>query len=271
MRQYNKGNAVLILIVLAALFFGYIAFKKIGNSSPLKNNFSVVEKGDSRQVDKDKNVHGEDNSSIEKDDISEKEIVCCKTGAVVLNPIYHYQFITRDECKLPCEITTDSAGNTFKVCAPGESFEIVDDSFCKEGEVVIEDTRKYKQKPPVHVSSVLPLPEYIYAQGDWPPVVEHLHEKYICEEGSTSGDVPLVTEERVIDGKTFCITSTSEGAAGSRYEDYSYTTPTHDGIEKVSFTLRYPNCSAYESPTRERCEYSQSHFNLDTIVASFNW
>ena len=283
MKQHNKGNAVLILIVLVALFFGYTAIKKSEKVSPKKEDSSVIQNENS-QSNEDKNTDGEDSSSVKEDVLYEKDnvsgiknvekaedIVCCKTGAVVLNPIYYYEFTKRDECKPPCEITTGSAGNTFKVCAPGESFEIVSDSLCKEGKVVIEDTRKYEQKPPVHVSSVLPLPEYVYAQGDWPPVVEHLHKKYECHEGDTGGDVPLITEERVINRKTFCISSTTDAAAGSRYTDYTYTTPVSDGVEEVNFTLRYPNCGAYDSPTRERCEYSQSHFNLDTVVASFNW
>ena len=286
MKQHNKGNAVLILIVLAALFFGYTAIQKSEKVSPTKEDSSVVQnQNENSQANEDKDSNSGDSSSVkedvsdEKDDIGGTEntenqaedIVCCKTGAVVPNPIYNYEFTTRDKCKLPCKITTDSAGHEFEACATGGSYEIVDDSFCEKGKVRVEDAEKMKRKPPVHVSSVLPLPEYVYAQGDWPPIVEHLHKKYECHEGNTGGDVPLVTEERVINGKTFCISSTSDAAAGSRYTDYTYTTPASTGVEEVHFTLRYPNCGAYESPEKERCEYSQSHFNLDDVVASFNW
>ena len=287
MKQHNKGNAVLILIVLVALFFGYTAIKKSGKVSPKKEDSSVVQ-DENLQAHEERDIDKEDSALIEENETSDeesgvedirdiesveqvKDIVCCRTGAVVPDPVYKYEFTTRDKCKAPCVNAVDGAGHAFTSCAVGGSYKIVDDSFCEKAEENTHNEQKFDRKPPVHVSSVLPLPEYIYAQGDWPPVVEHLHKKYECHEGNTGGDVPLTTEERVINGKTFCISSTSDAAAGSRYTDYTYTTPVSDGVEEVNFTLRYPSCGAYESPVRERCEYSQSHFNLDSVVASFNW
>ena len=77
----------------------------------------------------------------------------------------------------------------------------------------------------------------------------------------------------IINGKTYCITSFIEAAAGSLHGEYTYIAASGAGTKKTNFTLRWPNCGVYGGPgdtEYDQCQTEQTTFfgNLDAIVDS---
>ena len=125
---------------------------------------------------------------------------------------------------------------------------------------------------PVHVviSTTLPSP-YISAQSGWPPVIQNSSVAYFCNVGQTSEVEKIV--QKIINGRTYCIDTKSEGAAGSTYSTYTYTTTASggNGTETTNFVLRYENCGVYGDSSNAQyiqCKTAQTGFNLDAIVDS---
>jgi hypothetical protein len=110
------------------------------------------------------------------------------------------------------------------------------------------------------ISNMALLPDrYVSAQAGWPPVIQLSSDKYSCIVGDSE---MKITREALINKKMYCITIFSEGAAGSRYNTYTYTTAFLGGIKTTSFTLRYTNCGVYFEPEKAECERVQSNFDL---------
>jgi hypothetical protein len=105
-----------------------------------------------------------------------------------------------------------------------------------------------------------------YFAAEWPPIVERVVNEYSCSnvEG-TDGPVSFV-EERSIDGKLYCISERSEGAAGSRYTTYEYSTDRGDAVMRTVFTIRFPQCLNYDNARQEECEAEQSSFDPDDLA-----
>lgn len=112
------------------------------------------------------------------------------------------------------------------------------------------------------------LPPYISAQEGWPIVIHTSAQSYVCIESTTS--LPTATQERIINNKPYCISDMADGAAGSIYHTYTYTTTHVGGTQTTTFTLRYPQCYNYDEPAQSECKKMQFEFNtnLDGIVAS---
>ena len=64
----------------------------------------------------------------------------------------------------------------------------------------------------------------------------------------------------------YCVESLSEGAAGSTYTSYTYTTLKKGNLVKVNFTLRFPQCDNYDDPQKSECKQERTIFNPDSIV-----
>jgi len=112
---------------------------------------------------------------------------------------------------------------------------------------------------------ILPT-EYIYTQ-EWPPMVETQSEVYACSETS-QGDSSLteIIAQRVINSRIYCINVKHEGAAGSVYSSYVYTTPKNGKLVSISFTLRYSSCRNYYKDDSDVCLSEREAFNLDELV-----
>jgi len=108
--------------------------------------------------------------------------------------------------------------------------------------------------------------QYISAQ-EWPPVVKIQSGIYSCAETpqEKSSLMEIITQ-RIIDNRTYCIDVKNEGAAGSVYSSYVYTTPKNGKLIEISFTLRYPNCANYEKKQGQACTSEREAFDLDTMV-----
>jgi len=95
-----------------------------------------------------------------------------------------------------------------------------------------------------------------FSAVEWPPSVERVSE-YSCVSPAT---------ERPIDGQTYCVTLTSEGAAGSSYLTYGYMTDRGDIIVRTDFTIRFPQCLNYDEPNQAACKAEQATIDPDTLA-----
>ncbi len=156
----------------------------------------------------------------------------------------------------------------FLILKPKEDIKVATDTSYEE----VNTTSNINSYNPqnVSVSTALPSGNYIGGQANWPPVIKHSSEKYGCD---IQHDDMIVTVERSINNRKYCITSTSEGSAGAIHYSYIYTTPSSNGsgVETTNFTLRYISCGGYGGPgdaQYNECKTAQSSLNIDAIVDS---
>lgn len=114
-----------------------------------------------------------------------------------------------------------------------------------------------------------PFPGRYVTSPEWPPLVELVANEYSCTEGDiTAADGPLQGSKRVtINGREYCVTSSSEGAAGSTYTNYEYVTDQgSDFVVRIVFTIRKVQCMNYDEPARTACTSEQAPFNPDELA-----
>lgn len=97
---------------------------------------------------------------------------------------------------------------------------------------------------------------YIHT-ADWPPKFTVTNGVFICK------DTGIVT---IINRQQYCVIKESQGAAGSTYTNYSYSTQKDGKLVTLTFTLRFPQCGNYNDPQKTACENERTTFNLDSIV-----
>jgi hypothetical protein len=109
---------------------------------------------------------------------------------------------------------------------------------------------------------------------EWPPMVERTVNKYSCTEGPiTAADGPLKESSRHIVGdREYCVTTSSEGAAGSTYHSYEYAFALGTTTYRIAFQLKYPQCANYDEPQQSACIAEEQNFNnlglVDRIAQS---
>jgi len=101
---------------------------------------------------------------------------------------------------------------------------------------------------------------------DWPPAVQVLDESFECNEGGEVEDRAGRTEERTINGRDYCVTEITEGAAGSIYTQYAYAFPRDDQTVILTFSARFPQCGNYEESKQAACNSEQDNFNIDDMA-----
>ncbi len=101
---------------------------------------------------------------------------------------------------------------------------------------------------------------YMHPQ-DWPPSVTVERAPYSCDSEN---------EERMINGRQYCIHAQNEGAAGSVYTDYLYIAPRNGGSEAVvlRFTIRATQCYNYDDPKKTECLQERAAFSPDQLADS---
>jgi tryptophan-rich sensory protein len=116
--------------------------------------------------------------------------------------------------------------------------------------------------------------QYISTQ-EWPPAVKIESGVFSCQEKPGLNSVAELVEQRVVDNRIYCVDTKFEGAAGSVYASYVYTTPRNGKLVEVSFVLRYPNCSNYDEVRSRACTGEREAFDLDAtvdrIVQTIKW
>lgn len=104
---------------------------------------------------------------------------------------------------------------------------------------------------------------------DWPPQVQNLEQAYSCEPAGESTERAGGTETKTISGVEYCVTTVTEGAAGSTYHQYAYATQDAEGTVIYTFTARLPQCTNYPEEEVAICQDEQSRFNPDALLNTF--
>lgn len=102
---------------------------------------------------------------------------------------------------------------------------------------------------------------------DWPPQIQVFDQGYTCIEAGDSAAPPGgMTEERIVNDTTYCITTEAEGAAGSTYTMYSYAFPKDEKTVIANFSLHTVQCANYDEPEQSACQDEQADLNVDELV-----
>jgi len=103
---------------------------------------------------------------------------------------------------------------------------------------------------------------------EWPPLVERTVNKYSCTEGPiTAADGPLKeTSRHIVGDREYCVTTSSEGAAGSTYNSYDYSFALGTTTYRVAFQLRFPQCMNYNEPQQSACRAEEDTFDVSGLV-----
>ncbi len=89
---------------------------------------------------------------------------------------------------------------------------------------------------------------------------------FVC---TVSGDLTVSagkTELITIEGHEYCLTRSSEGAAGSVYTQYAYTFPRQSDVVTLTFSLRATQCMNYDEPRRSACTREQATFTANKVA-----
>lgn len=110
---------------------------------------------------------------------------------------------------------------------------------------------------------------------DWPPKVTLEERPYSCNIDNTSEVLQGVrTEKEIINNKEYCVTKESEGAAGSIYTYYNFTSSYQNKTVVLKFSLRQPQCMNYDDPKQSECIKEEADFSpnsvIDNIVSTIN-
>ncbi len=108
--------------------------------------------------------------------------------------------------------------------------------------------------------------KYIFTQ-EWPPTIKIESGNFSCvETPQEKSSMIEITSQRLVNNRIYCINVKNEGAAGSIYSSYVYTTPIKGKLVSVSFVLRYPNCANYDEEQNQACASEREAFDLDATV-----
>lgn len=99
----------------------------------------------------------------------------------------------------------------------------------------------------------------------WPPVVNQIPGTFSCQ--AVTGGVLGTTEQKIIEGVVYCVSTMSDGAAGSVYTTYVYERAVHpDMLARVMFTLKATQCMNYDQPKQGECLAERDAFNVDILA-----
>lgn len=101
---------------------------------------------------------------------------------------------------------------------------------------------------------------------DWPPQVAVIDGPLKCTEAGVETERAGKTVKRVVNGHTYCITTITEGAAGSLYKQYSYATEKNGQVAIFVFSTRQPQCANYSEPKKAECTTELSTWSPDSMI-----
>ena len=114
--------------------------------------------------------------------------------------------------------------------------------------------------------------KYISGQT-WPPQITVSEaSELVCNQTAMESSVSERVYKDNVNGQEYCVTASSQGAAGSVYTEYSYSTIKFDKLVTLDFTLRFVNCYNYDGAEQTACISERETFNpsnnIDEIVSS---
>lgn len=102
---------------------------------------------------------------------------------------------------------------------------------------------------------------------NWPPELMIAEPTSCIESGAT---IESGGQTEIINGQNnnYCRTIASEGAAGSIYNQYTYTLmeEIEDNILSLNFSLRFPQCLNYDQPQQNDCLAAQQNFDTTPLI-----
>jgi hypothetical protein len=107
--------------------------------------------------------------------------------------------------------------------------------------------------------------KYIYTVN-WPPQVAVINTPFSCTEGESETPLTNKTVKHTINSHAYCITTVTEGAAGSLYTRYFYVTEKDNKTIIFAFTLRVVQCGNYNEPEKSACENERQTFDIDNLM-----
>lgn len=117
-------------------------------------------------------------------------------------------------------------------------------------------TKTYKDtKKGIEYQAPLKFTTGFITVQEWPPSIEVSSKPFSC-----AGDL------RVFHERSYCVTETTEGAAGSIYHTYIYSTQKEGRVVILRFSLRYVQCGNFDDPDKNLCEREQTAFVVTGIV-----
>lgn len=105
---------------------------------------------------------------------------------------------------------------------------------------------------------------------DWHFTAKKVDSEFVlmCEETDQKSSLPFRRKMINISNRDYCVEAMSEGAAGSVYTEYLYSTLINDSLVNVEVTVRDVNCSNYDEDQILECQKEREEFNLDIIIDS---
>lgn len=107
---------------------------------------------------------------------------------------------------------------------------------------------------------------------DWPPHLQLIGGPSTC---TAAGRVNLPagkTEQVLVNGREYCVTTEGEGAAGSTFLLKAYMFSINDSPSEedntmvFTFGLREVQCVNYDEPKKTECETERATFSIDDLV-----
>ena len=111
-----------------------------------------------------------------------------------------------------------------------------------------------------------PFPAKYITPAEWPPKAAIMDGPFTCNETGSEVAAAGQTVKRAINNRDYCLTKQSEGAAGSTFATYTYTTAKSDKVFVLTFTLRAVQCANYEEPQKTECSTERTTFDVDSIA-----
>ncbi|MES2315835.1 MAG: hypothetical protein V4486_03865 [Patescibacteria group bacterium] len=101
---------------------------------------------------------------------------------------------------------------------------------------------------------------------DWPPQVQVIEGPFVCTNAGDEAARAGVTQQKTINGHSYCVTTVTEGAAGSTYTQYAYAAQRASKTLYFTFTIQATQCGNYSEPQMSACAKERSSFNIDQIM-----
>jgi tryptophan-rich sensory protein len=101
---------------------------------------------------------------------------------------------------------------------------------------------------------------------DWPPKVQVLAKSFTCTTAGSEIERAGRTEQATINGRAYCVTKESEGAAGSIYTNYAYAFAAGNNTVILTFSLQAVQCANYDDPQKSACEKERAIFDVSPVI-----
>lgn len=109
------------------------------------------------------------------------------------------------------------------------------------------------------------LMEYMHV-FDWPPKIFVGDDIFSCTQAGSEITPAGKTTLETINGRTYCVTTEKQGAAGSIYTQYAYAAQKNAKKVIATFSIRATQCGNYEEPKRTECEQERAAFEINSVV-----